>query len=168
MSYRATPGRMALGLAAGALTGAALVTLYVTLESLRYMSWYGISSQWPIGLLWFISSAVVWAMGLVAIGLPAWLYLHHRGRRHWLWAVSVGAALTFVAVFVIAIGTDFFWGMSGFSVDGGVDSAALTESQLASRKWRNALLASFVLSVIGSVVAAAVWRVAYRAAPANQ
>jgi hypothetical protein len=121
--------------------------------------------EWPFVLMAFIASAVIWAIGLVVVGLPAWLYLHHRERRHWLWAVAVGAVLTFVAVFVIAMETNFFRGMAGMYVGGGVDPSTLDDAQLASQEWQSAILASSVLSLIGMAVAFVVWRIAYRPEP---
>lgn len=164
MSYFTTPGRMVLGLAGGALTGAALFSVYVLLAAAQGGGTSG-GSAWGILLVTFVYSAVIWSIGLVAIGLPVWLLLHFLKLRHWLWAVSVGAVLTFGAVYVFAMESGIFWHMAGFTIGDFVDPATLSESELASRKWQSALLASFVLSVIGTAVASAVWRIAYRPVP---
>lgn len=167
MSYVTTGPRMALGLAGGALTGATLFCLYVLLSASPAPFGSG-GGSWAIALVAFIYAAVIWSAGLVAVGLPVWILLHVLKRRHWLWAVSVGAVLTFGGVYWFATETNTFWGMAGFTVGDFVDPSTLTESEVASRKWQTALRASFVLGAIGAVVALAIWRIAYRRVPVSR
>ncbi len=171
MNYVTTPGRVGLSLGGGALTGAVLLSLYMTLSTLPYVTLappVDAAGLWWILLLEILILAVVWLLGLVLIGLPAWLVLHYLGLRHWLWAVSAGAVLTSATAYVIAIESGVFYGVAGFTEYDGIDPITLTESELASRKQQTALFASFVLGVIGAAVGFAIWRIAYRPASGSQ
>ena len=134
MTYINRGPRILFGLALGAATGTALTTLCFVLVGLLDHTPDLIASQWPIAALVTIVSAAIWGMGLVAIGLPIWICLDHFERRHWFWAMSVGAVLTFGAVYLVAWITGLFW--------------------------HRALLWSFAHSVIGAAVAFVVWWIA--------
>ena len=167
MSYLTTPGRMALALGGGALTGAALLSIYLAVSSPVSPAPSSDGALWAIPLVIFIY-AVIWLIGLVAVGLPVWLLLHSLKLRHWLCAVLTGAVLTFAVVYLIAIETGLFYGVAGFTEYDGIDPATLPAGQLAGRKQQTALYASSVLGAIGAAVGLAVWRIAYRPAPVNR
>jgi hypothetical protein len=92
----------------------------------------------------FAVSFIFWGVILVVLGLPLGLLLHKLRLRHWLVAVVVGGAMTFLVVLaLVALLSEFipphpisWWGVSQCSI----------------------------LGAGGTVVTPVMWRIAYQAA----
>jgi len=167
-SYTTRPSRAALGLIAGAVTGAALVVLWHLWESaLGFGLSYALTDGARQGTTIFAVALAVWAAGLVALGLPLWWLLHRRGWRHWAVAAAAGAALTFAAF--LGMQTRAFDLLpppadSSFSAsDAG--GPTVIDNVRTAHGWRVAVEAALAFGAgAGIPVALAVWRVAYRRA----
>jgi hypothetical protein len=137
--YTTDPLRVALSLIAGAATYAILMVLWFLSH---VIGWGPIFPLYPFV---FAVSFIFWGVILIVFGLPLGLLLHKLRLRHWLVAVVVGGAMTFLVVLaLVALLSEFipphpisWWGVS-----------------------RNAS----ILGAGGTVVTLVMWRIAYRAA----
>jgi hypothetical protein len=95
--YAAHPLRVALSLMAGAAT-------YVLVGALvSFARDPGLAAHlFPASLLVFAISFVLWGVILIVFGLPLGLLLHKLRLRHWLVAVVVGGAMTFLVALAVA------------------------------------------------------------------
>lgn len=99
----------------------------------------------------FVRSAplIAGAVGglICVIGVPAWLPLHFTGRRHWVFATSLGAILFFVG-----------W----FGPHTGWLSYPINGDEYDDYGWSDAASDSAIAALAGALVAFVMWRVAYR------
>lgn len=96
-----TSGRAAMGLTAGALVGAMLVTLAIFIPSLTT----NMGLVTLAGLFVFPIAFGSWGVGLL-LSLPGWWLLHRLGARCQTAAVLYGFGFTFVVL--LAMGTEGF------------------------------------------------------------
>ena len=160
VTYTTSLPRAALGIAAGVITGAALVTLW------DRVGVSGIHEYWLRDALFiFTYAAVVWAAGVLVVALVPWAFLHHYGLRGWPVAVTLGAVLTFIVV------CGFLTNGFGAYVASGNFSAAdnggptWVSGRLTSHGWGEAIRFAAICSAMGAVVGLVVWRTAYRRVP---
>ena len=158
-TYTTSLGRAAMGLAAGTLTGAALIALW---------SMVGANAVDAVllrgAVVVFVYAAVIWAMGLIVVAVVPWSILHRYEYRSWPVAVGLGAILTFIVVSgFLTNGFGAYTGSGGLSV---ADSGGPTwvNGHLTSYGWRQALSFAAICSVAGAIVGFVVWRTAYRTA----
>ena len=157
--YQTTFLRAVLAVGAGAVAGAAMVTVWFLAgaSDLNYLRQYGFQA----GVLIFINATVIWALGLVLVGAPLWAILHYYGKRNWTAAGALGAILTFVVT--LGLLTNGF----GLLVSGNLSASDAAgpiwvDSQLTAHGWAVALEVAVVCCIAGALVGLIVWRVAYR------
>ncbi|MEO6339932.1 MAG: hypothetical protein ABIO39_07850 [Caulobacteraceae bacterium] len=155
--------RAALALAAGAVAGAALVTLAALLgQVVAYGPGYVTANGLNTGSTVFLWALAAWAGGLIVFAALPWWGLHRLGRRGWSSAVLLGAALTFAAY--LGLSTAAFGLMSGsqatVAATGG--GPLVVEGRLTPQGWRSAISGALLLSAAGATVGLVIWRVAYR------
>jgi hypothetical protein len=165
--YEITPSRIVPSLIAGVLAGASLVTLWSIFGTALNAGIYYVLNYGALAFFYtFVVALVVWAVGLMIFGFPIWWLLHKLGLRHWLIAIFVGGALSFLVG--LAIDTRLFELLpppADFNYSAG-DSGGPTivANRLTPHGWNAALLSALQLSVGGALVALVIWRVAYRSA----
>ena len=139
------PRRATLAAAAGALVGAAGVTIVVLL---LVMAANGVvsASDLTISILIFLVALVGWSLGLFVLGLPLWWLFHRNGWRGRRVAMLLGAFTTFVIVVMLEATGGIFAVATG-NTDGG---------DLTSFVWAG------VMALLGAIVALVIWRIAYR------
>jgi hypothetical protein len=145
-SLSTDPRRATLAVTAGAVIGA-LGVVAVVLCSAAMAS--GVSaSDLVVCLLIFLVALVGWSLGLFLFGLPLWWLFHRNGWRGRRVAILLGAFTTFVIVLLL-------------ERSGGILAVATGNTD-------NGDLISFVwvaaMALLGAVVAAVIWRIAYRRA----
>lgn len=144
-NYNTNTKRASLALIAGAFAGAA-GTIIMIAAGLHFDRIEGFRSQDPqIFALAFVVALVVWAIGLVAFGLPLWWLFHRNGYRSRRAAGFLGAGTTAVVVF-------------------GLEFPYITFVSPANRADLVDLAALGALAVVGGLVALLIWRIAYRPA----
>ncbi len=156
-TYTTSIPRAALGLVAGVITGAVLVTLWSFVGLTRFHE-----SLLRDTVNIFTYAAVVWAAGLVVVATVPWIMLHHYALRGWPIAVGLGGALTFLAVFgFLTGGFGAFVGVGNFSA---ADSGGPTwvDGRLTPHGWFEAFQFAAICSAHGAIVGCVVWRTAYR------
>lgn len=164
-SYRTSPSRVILSLAAGAIMGALLIALWYvwgTAQTLgiQYVLDYGLRPSSTV----FMVALVVWASGLVIFGLPLWWLLHRFGLRNWLVPAAVGGAVTFLVNFAAA--TRLFELLpppsnSSYSA-GDAGGPTIIDNRLTPHGWWTTFEGSLVIGAGGILVALVIWRIAYR------
>jgi len=136
--------RAVSALAAGALTGALLVTpLLVIAPIADHLSKLGTQAISMIVFV-FLVLLVTWGAGLIVLGVPLWCLFHAKGWRSRRAACLLGAGAAFLVslVFQVAVGRLYF-------------SASEMQS-IGILVWPS------VFAIAGALVAAVIWRVAYR------
>lgn len=156
-AYSTNMPRAILGLLAGVLTGATLVTLWSFVGSTG--ADLNAAGQ---AIFIFVVAAAVWAGGLTLVASVPWICLDHYGLRGWTVAVALGAALTFLVV--IAFLTNVFGMYDGSGNFSAADNDGPTwiDGRLTPHGWANALYLAAICGGMGGVVGLAVWRTAYR------
>ena len=139
------PRRATLAATAGAVVGALGVTIIVLLLATAATGIVN-ASDLIIAILIFIVALVGWSLGLFLFGLPLWWLFHRNGWRGRRVAMLLGAATTYVIVFLLEISGGIFAVATGDN-DGG---------HLASLVWAG------LMALLGAIVALVIWRVAYR------
>ena len=143
--------RVARALAAGAFVGATLVSLAYGLAGGLRGRPVDMPSPGPLESFWlnlpiilvvaFPLAFLCWFLGLLFVGAPGWWVLHRLRLR----GLGIALAFGFLATYLF-----------GVSLSGGFNGPL----------WMT-LLAPAPLAIVGVFVAAAVWFIAYRAAPAK-
>jgi hypothetical protein len=163
ITYETTLPRAALGLIAGSIAGALLVTLFEIVNAFDYYRQYG--TQTGAAMIVFTYALIVWTAGLFLVAPLPWFALHRRGIRGWRAAILFGILLSFIG----ALG--FFTNGFGLNPNGGAFSASDSggpiwiDGHLTLHGWIEAAKAALLCSIGGALVALAVWRTAYRRAP---
>ena len=156
-AYTTNLTRAALGLVAGVVAGAVLVTL------LDFVGATGVNPN-RVGEATFIFmwAAAVWAGGLIVFALIPWYFLDHFGLRGWPVAVALGVVLTFLVVLMIQThGFGAYAGSGSFSAADNNGSTWI-DGRLTPHGWAEAVHFSSICGGIGGIVGIAVWRMAYR------
>jgi uncharacterized protein DUF3592 len=139
--YETSLPRVALGLAAGAIVGAAL-TMPLGFDDI------GDLQDLPglkAALVIFAGLAALWAAGLVLFASLPWLILHRKGKRSWGNAVALGTVLTFMVTL-------------------GLLTQAFARSDGGPGTIDGRLAFALFCGLVGAIVGAVVWRTAYRRA----
>lgn len=154
--------RAAKSVFAGAIVGTipiAIIALYNTMlyspkEALRYKLMWELGFYIPIVF-------VCWLIGLVFFAGPVWAVLHLTHRRGWWWALTFGLLLPFPVV--ISCESNFFGlfssGLSSFGDSGGTTAV---NGVLTPHGWANAIEDAGLFSLDGGIVAAVIWKLAYK------
>jgi hypothetical protein len=79
----------------GAAVGAAITGGGTALSAVGTSSLDGQLQVLFLGALFLVFALVIWAVGLLLVGVPAWCVLHALGMRGWRTAVLTGAVLPF-------------------------------------------------------------------------
>jgi hypothetical protein len=137
--YHTSPERAVLGLAAGAATGAYVLTLWSYLSVGHLQDPHHLQAT----QLFFSLMLFIWTAGLIAVGAPVWWLLHRLGLRHWLVAIATGVVLLALVGLALQSGIEF-------EDNGSPGVTRLTDEGF------------YMLVVTGALVALVVWRVAYR------
>ena len=90
-------GEGSIALFAGALAGGVLTGSTLAFAFVDWSAGVRLGSVAQLLALAFISTSfalLVWLFGLLLVGVPCWLILHHLGARHWSFAIALGTALT--------------------------------------------------------------------------
>jgi hypothetical protein len=144
-SLSTNPRRATLAVTVGAVIGAlgvAVVVLLLATIATGVVS----ASDLIVAVLIFIVALVGWSLGLFLFGLPLWWLFHRNGWRGRRVAMLLGAATTYVIVFLLEI-------------SGGIFAVATGDSEaghLQSLVWAG------VMALLGAIVALVIWRIAYR------
>lgn len=140
-SYEATLDRVGLALGVGAALGGSLVLGLFMLGGQRD----------PVALTtaWLLGTVFV-GIGITAVAGPLWLVMHVAGLRRARHAAIVGA-LAALAIFVGAQ----TWGF-------GLADMPVMDNRTLIFRWASALLTSGVLAILAALIAAIMWRIAYR------
>ena len=148
-SERVHPGRYsinlrraALALAAGALTGALLVTPFMVIAPIADSNLGTQAIQMIV--FEFLVLLVAWGAGLIVFGVPLWCLFHAKGWRSRRAACLLGAGTAFLVfvAFEVVVSRLYFSEFEMQSIDIFV--------------WPG------LFAVAGALVAAVIWRVAYR------
>jgi hypothetical protein len=140
-SYEATLDRVGLALGVGAALGGALVLGLSMLGGQR--------DPFYLVEAWLLGTVFV-GIGITAVAGPLWLVMHVAGLRRARHAALVGA-LAALAIFVGAQ----TWGF-------GIADMPVMDNRTLLFRWASALLTSGVLAAIAALIAAIMWRIAYR------
>jgi len=120
-----------------ALAGVAVGATVVTLEfSVLFFSEPEQPSQFWILPAFWIGALIVFLMGFVFFGVPAWFAAHAFNRHHWYDAVLIGGVLTG--------GVEFLWSL-------------LTEAG-----WFNAVKTAAAIGLGGAASGLTIWWIVYR------
>lgn len=165
--YQVTKIRIVFAILLGAAIGAAFqvadygMHVYRTLGE-EHFEMYGMQKMQGM----FIVIGTVWLLGLIIIASPIWYMLHTRNKRSIIYALLLGFFCPFL--FWLFISTGYFTGMSSGSFSAG-DSGGLTwqNGRITLHGLKSALMSSFWLGAQGLVVAAVIWRIAYRFKPSD-
>jgi hypothetical protein len=131
-------------LAAGALTGALLVTpLMVIAPIVDHLSNLGTQAIHMFVFV-FLVLLVAWGAGIIVFGVPLWCLFHTKGWRSRRAACLLGAGTTFLVflAFQLVLGRLYFSELEMLSI--------------------GILVWPGVFAAAGALVAAVIWRVAYR------
>jgi hypothetical protein len=139
------PRRATMAATAGAVVGALGVTIVVLLLA-TVATGVVSAADLTVAILIFIVALIGWSLGLFLFGLPLWWLFHRNGWRGRRVAMLLGAATTYVIVFLLEISGGIFAVATGDS-DGG---------HLTSLVWAG------LMALLGAIVALVIWRVAYR------
>jgi hypothetical protein len=155
---RVTTQRRAIcAVLAGAATGAILTTLSsVVPVALTPEPYGGLEKALGIGIATLVAAFCVWALGILSLGVPIWLWAHGRGLRSAWAAITVGAVLPFIATTVLGAAS-----LSGFTSlsSGGIDEVVNGHLTLAG--WGSVVGQALLLALAGALIAMVIWRVAY-------
>lgn len=156
-TYEITTGRAALALLVGALTGSLLVSAW-------YLAMFVMASsgQLPGDIFLYqfrtmlilvpMSSFLVFAGGLLIIGIPLWALLHQLGWRSWMHSIIFG----FLAGVVAALAIQF---VPRLLLASGTIAGNYREREL---DWLNIAGSIAWIGVACAIVGLVIWRIAYR------
>ncbi len=148
----------------GSLVGAALVPV-LHLGTVLVMAPRELAAQWQAGDVVFLALefGVAWcvfAIGLFAVGAPAWWALHRARVRSRVAAVTLGFVATFLVSLILSSAPlNFGDSTSSFGDSGG---ETISNGRLTTYGWMSAIYGSSQTAVIGAIVALVVWWIAYR------
>lgn len=104
--------------------------------------------------LW-IFACIVFLLGFLFLGIPAWFAAHYFHRTHWYDGAVIGAVLAAVSVFLFTLPT----GTASASV-GGFD--LVVNGHFTPKGWMNALELTGIMAAAGATGGMVIWRMAYR------
>jgi len=139
--YETSLDRIGLAIGTGGLIGGAIAALLTMIS--------GESS--PLGILVALAAGTVMtALGITALAIIPWTFLHMNGRRGPVSAALLGGVIGFVL---------FLGGQtSGY----GLFVMPLMDSRTLFFRWASGIATSVVMAAITAGVGVVMWRVAYR------
>jgi hypothetical protein len=159
--YSTTRRRAAAAVAAGAAAGAVATNAPMLVVGLFFIGEPGGFQNQHIPLLFymFFLSFIVWSVGLALVGVPMWWLLHKKGLRSWWVAVLCGAIAAFVGGFAVSLALTLPIENASFADSGG---HTMIDGEMTAYGWQSLVLGAVQIGVCGAIVAAVVWRIAYR------
>jgi hypothetical protein len=162
------PRRVLRSIFAGAVTGGLVFALcYLIGNAVSLGPHFAVRHDLLTAAAIFVAAFVVWLIGLVAFAMAPWWIIHRIGFRNLLSAIILGFAMTFLVDLAIA---SHLAGLLAPSLPRGAheffrDGIGMLEVDyaLTSYGWRIATEGAAELGLTGAIVAAVVWRTAYRA-----
>lgn len=154
MSRRLRPMHVPIALAAGAAVGGTGVTLY-GLAPIVTAPGYIVSAVLFAPVV-FIAAFVVWAVGLLVIGGPAWIILARSGRTAPSHALLLGLIATFIVWVVVTLALSTNTMMSN---EGG--RYLIRDGWRTPYGWFILLKDAVLLSLLGGMVGTVIWWIAY-------
>ena len=153
-TYRLRNARVLPALAAGSGVGAIAVALTFNVP---YLLQTGPGGMFMVGMT-FIVALVAWALGLAVIGGPLWALAERAGLRSFHYAVALGLIVTFVAAAFLTLLMD-----AGGAISLSESGRALVQNGRRTPYGLWVLVRdSGLFALLGGVVAAVIWRIAYR------
>lgn len=110
----------------------------------------------------FIAAFLVWGLGLLVIGVPAWIALARSGQTAPSHALLLGLLASFFAS--VALNLALTAPHMGLSQDGRV---LIENGWRTPYGWFLLIKDSVLLGLLGGVVATVIWRIAYRTERSN-
>jgi hypothetical protein len=102
-----------------------------------------------------VGALIVFLIGFIFLGVPAWFVAHYFDRRHWYDAVLIGAVLTSAVEFLWAFPSPH----SSFG-GGGVD--LVVDGRYTVAGWFNAIKIAAAIGFGGAASGLTIWWLAYR------
>ncbi len=140
--------------AAIAAVGVGATVVALEFAAIAFVPPEGHPPAWTLVAAW-AGACIVFMLGFLVLGIPAWLLAHYFKRRHWYDALLIGAILTG--------GTYFLWALpsSGFSYSGGgVDY--VIDGHYTRAGLINAIGIAAEISIAGAAAGLTIWWIAYR------
>ena len=159
--YSTTRRRAAAAVAAGAAVGAVATNAPMLVVGLLYFDEPGGFESQHIPFLFYMVfiAFVVWIVGLALVGVPMWWLLHKKRLRSWWVAVLCGAIAAFVGGFAASLALTLPIEHASFGDSGG---HTMIDGEMTAYGWQSLVLGAVQIGVCGAIVAAVIWRVAYR------
>ena len=165
VAYETTKIRAIFALLGGAILGGIFVSAdylwsVYEIHGMDYTLTYGPSNGFGV----FVVAFLVWGTGILVLGTPIWYLLHGRRIRQFWAAVIVGGVLVFVTNF--AFSTRMFTGQASgeYSLYAQGDQQ-WEKGHLTLFGWQTAAQSALYMALFGCLVAALIWRLAYRRSP---
>jgi hypothetical protein len=160
-SHATNVTRAIAALAAGASVGAVVTNADLLVIGVLYAGEPGgIQSQHiPLVISMFFLAFIIWGAGLVVVGAPMWWLLHRKGLRSWWIAVLSGAIAAFMGGLALSMALTLPIEHSSFGDSGG---DTMIDGELTAYGWQELFLGAVEVGVVGAIVAAVIWRIAYR------
>jgi len=139
-----------------ALAGLAVGATVVTLEfSVLFFSEPEPSSQlWILPTFW-VGALIVFLIGFIFLGVPAWFAAHLLHRQNWYDAFLLGA--------VLAGGAEFLFSLPSPQSSSSVAGYDLVVSgRYTTAGWVYAFATTFAIAVAGGASGLTIWWIAYR------
>jgi hypothetical protein len=117
-----------------------------------------------IGILFFAIAvaSIGFGIGIIVVGVPAWLFLHRRGRRNWYHAALLGIALGFVATSFLLIAMYLYMDHAGAGGIADTGGEVMLEGRFTAHGWWSIVKAALYVTLAACPAALIVWRIAYR------
>lgn len=161
-SYQTSATRIILALLVGAVVGAVfnagqyLIGLY-EIHGSDHFAQYALSKGFRV----FTVAFVIWFLGILFLGGPIWLGIHHLGYRRWTHATAIGALIPSIFIFVISTG--FLTGAKGGNFSSYANGGQQWENGvLTSFGWKIAASSALQFAFVGLIVSASIWFIAYK------
>jgi hypothetical protein len=138
----------------GAVTGAGMVALLFLAMLVRDDGPVAAARYLPFLAFIFICAFAGWTVGLFALAAPAWWLLHRMNVRSLPAALGLGAIGAFLGHFGLEA-----TGLS--AINFAVHEIFSGDPMMQYDAW-SSYRAALALSVVGVIVAAVIWRIAYR------
>lgn len=140
-SYETTLDRVGIALGIGAVLGGTLVLGLFMLGGQR--------DPVSLTMAWLLGTVFV-AIGMTAVAGPLWLVMHVAGLRKARYAAAIGA----LSALAILVGAQT-WGFGLFDMP-------VMDNHTLIYRWASALLVTIVPALLAALIAALMWRIAYR------
>lgn len=160
------PPRVMRSLMVGAAAGGFSMSLcYLASAALRLGMHDALVGTVSAAASLFVVGFLVWAFGLIAIGLTPWWIFHRMGFRNLFSALVLGFSLAFLADIASATHLGGFLApslsASAHEIVRDAKGQLEIDYTLTARGWQVVLEGAAEIGAIGALVAAVAWRTAY-------